>query len=315
MSEHRPPAPAPAPDQDPAPAAAPAPDPADPFPGAPQLRLDPGGHTAAIKRVAVDAAGLWLVSGSDDKTVRVWRLAAAASSGEGPGTLERTIRVPLGPGDLGKVYAVALSPDGETVAVGGWLGPSGEDFIYLFDRATGILRQRIKGLPNVVHHLAFDPTGRRLAAVLGSGEGLRLYGLATGGGPAGASAAWSEDGRDSDYGGVPTGPTSPRTGAWSPVVSTAKCGSMPRRWTARTRPRPGPSGVGSSPRSAAAAKRSNRPTASVRPAASAHSRSPSPRTAPASRWAMWTAPRWTCWTAAPWPSWAARTPPGSAMAI
>lgn len=58
----------------------------------------------------------------------------------------------------------------------------------------------IKGLPNVVLHLAFDPTGRRLAAVLGGGEGLRLYGLATGGAPAGAAVAWSEDGRDSDYG-------------------------------------------------------------------------------------------------------------------
>jgi len=201
MSEYRPPAPEAAAAA--APACDPACEPAGPFPGAPQLRLDPGGHTAMIRRTAVDAAGLWLVSGSDDKTVRVWRLAgpgAGPGEGAGAGTLERTIRVPLGPGDLGKVYAVALSPDGETVAVGGWTGPvAGTNPIYLFDRATGTLRQRIQGLPNVVFHLAFDRTARRLAAVLGDG-GLRLFALATGGGPGGAAAAWAEVGRDPDYG-------------------------------------------------------------------------------------------------------------------
>jgi len=202
MSEYRPPAPEAAAAA--APACDPAFDPAGPFPGTPQLRLDPGGHTAMINRTAVDAAGLWLVSGSHDKTVRVWRLAgpgAGPGEGAGAGTLERTIRVPLGPGDLGKVYAVALSPDGETVAVGGWTGSANglSTDIYLFDRATGTLRQRIQGLPNVVNHLAFDRTGRRLAAVLGDG-GLRLFAPATGGGPGGAPAAWVEVGRDPDYG-------------------------------------------------------------------------------------------------------------------
>ena len=52
------------------------------------------------------------MTGSDDKTVRVWSLA--------DGTLVRTIRLPAGPGNVGKVYAVAISPDGALIAAGGW---------------------------------------------------------------------------------------------------------------------------------------------------------------------------------------------------
>ena len=78
----------------------------------PVLVIDPGFHTAPICSSDVDAAGRIAVTGSDDGTVRVWSLA--------DGTLKRTIRLPRGPGHIGKVYAVAVSPDGELVAVGGW---------------------------------------------------------------------------------------------------------------------------------------------------------------------------------------------------
>ena len=46
--------------------------------GKPFLRLDTGGHTAPIYRIAVDAAGQYLVTGSFDKTARVWRVADGA---------------------------------------------------------------------------------------------------------------------------------------------------------------------------------------------------------------------------------------------
>jgi WD40 repeat protein len=63
------------------------------FPAAPQVALETGMHTDAVWRIAVDRAERLLVSGSDDKTIRVWDLAT--------GTLERTIRVPAAPGNVG----------------------------------------------------------------------------------------------------------------------------------------------------------------------------------------------------------------------
>ena len=160
--------------------AGPDPDQAQP-PTRPFPRIESGQHTAPIKRIAVDAQGRWLVTASVDKTARVWDL--------GSGALLRVLRPPIGEGDEGKLFAAAISPDGATVAVGGWTSRKGlSNSIYLFDRDSGRLRHRIGGLPNVVNHLAFSPDGSRLAAALGEG-GIRLY----------SAGDWTEVGRDPDY--------------------------------------------------------------------------------------------------------------------
>jgi dipeptidyl aminopeptidase/acylaminoacyl peptidase len=123
----------------------------------PILIVDPDMHTANSKGAAADAAGRFLVTGSEDKTVRIW----SASDGK----LLRTIRMPAGPGNSGKIYAVAMSPDGNIVAAGGWTGGDpGRESIYLFDRDTGKMTTRIAGLPDVVNGLAFSADGRYLAA-------------------------------------------------------------------------------------------------------------------------------------------------------
>jgi len=150
----------------------------------PILRLETGMHMAGISRIGVDAAGRWLVSSSKDKVLRVWSLPELK--------LVQTLRVPIGDGNEGELYSTAISPDGSLIAAGGWTGSDWDatDSIYLFNRATGALKHRISGLGDVIHHLAFSPDGRYLAASLGGGKGLSVW----------RTLDWSQVAQDSDYG-------------------------------------------------------------------------------------------------------------------
>jgi len=153
-------------------------------PGAPLLRIETGQHTAMIKALAADADGRYLVSASEDKTVRVWEVAAGALPVPGAPapqglTLRQVLRPPIGAGNEGKLFAVAISPDGATVACGGWTGwdLSGNATVYFFDRASGRLVKKLDGFPNVINALAYSRDGRRLAVALGAGKGIYLVGV------------------------------------------------------------------------------------------------------------------------------------------
>ena len=151
----------------------------------PVLAIDPGMHTAKIWAQAIDAAGRFAVTGGDDRTVRIWSIA--------DGKLLHTIWIPVGPENVGRIYAVAISPDGSTIAVGGFTETrNSEHPIYIFDRESGNLIRRIAGdLPDVTHFLTFSPDGRYLAATLGAGHGLRVFDR---------DKDWNEAFRDDHYG-------------------------------------------------------------------------------------------------------------------
>jgi WD40 repeat protein len=152
----------------------------------PILTLETGMHTGRMMRLAVDPGERFIATAAEDKTVRLWDMA-----GEGVPTLIRTLRPPMDPGMEGKLYAVAISPDGSTVASGGSTGWDweGRGCIYLFDRATGTMKKRLSGLPGRVLHIAYSPDGRFMALTMTHG-GIRMY----------AVPQYAFLGEDQDYG-------------------------------------------------------------------------------------------------------------------
>lgn len=131
----------------------------------PYLMLDTGGHMTKIQSLVFTPDGKYLLSGSDDKTVRVWDWVA--------GRTVRTIRGEVGPGDEGKVYTMAMTRDGKILATGGFLGsytgkkPREDEEahkIRLYDLNKGEIQALLRGHVNVVNAMAFSPDGKLLVS-------------------------------------------------------------------------------------------------------------------------------------------------------
>jgi WD40 repeat protein len=139
----------------------------------PVLIIDPAMHIAPAMAMAVDKSCRVAATASYDKTVRLWSLP--------DGALKATYRMPVGPDNGGKPYAVAISSDGGTLAMGGWDaaadGPADRHALYLVETATGNVR-RIGALKDVILHVAFSPDDRRVA--VSQVNGVVVYDLASG---------------------------------------------------------------------------------------------------------------------------------------
>ncbi|NJD33773.1 MAG: hypothetical protein FIA96_02875 [Betaproteobacteria bacterium] len=143
-------------------------------PTQPLLRVETGMHTTLIRRLVVDAPRSRLITCSDDKTIRVWQMPEAR--------LVATLRVPMDQAHEGQLFGLAVSPDGRTVAAGGWTGWDwdGKASVYLFDIASGELTRRIGNFPDAIHALAWSPEGKHLAVGLQGRAGLAVVRLADG---------------------------------------------------------------------------------------------------------------------------------------
>jgi hypothetical protein len=140
----------------------------------PILRIETGMHVAAIWRIGVDAQCRIAATGSDDKTVRLWSMPE--------GHLIRTQHLPIGEGHSGKIFAVAVSPEGSLVAAGGWDThyPVDQQMgVYLFDAATGTSVRRIGAFGSAIYHLVFSGDRTKLAVALGGG-GIRVLDVESG---------------------------------------------------------------------------------------------------------------------------------------
>ena len=120
------------------------------------------GHTEHVNSVAFSLDGSRVLTGSGDKTARLWDISTGAAL--------RTFT-----GQEGSVYMAGLSPDGTRILTG-----SGDNTARLWDASTGEVLRTFTSYSSAVSSVAFSPDGIHLAT--GSWDGtVRLWPYGIGG--------------------------------------------------------------------------------------------------------------------------------------
>lgn len=126
-------------------------------------------HTGNILKISADAAGKLILTGSLDKTAKLWDAES--------GRLIKTFRIPIGAGNEGIIDGNAISPDGKTVALGGQTGYEWDKSVsvYIFDVSSGAMKRRLKELPDINLDLVFSPSGEYLVVTMARDKGIRIF--------------------------------------------------------------------------------------------------------------------------------------------
>ncbi|HEX3620306.1 MAG TPA: WD40 repeat domain-containing protein, partial [Candidatus Udaeobacter sp.] len=124
-----------------------------------------GGHSYSVNSVTYSPDSQWLVSGSSDRTVKIWRR---------DGTFIRTLAIPFDINhQLFDVFSVAISPDGTLIAAGVQQTIGGNQCtsaVHIWRISDGQLVQTFTGyavgdITNTgVTSVAFSPDGQYLAS-------------------------------------------------------------------------------------------------------------------------------------------------------
>jgi len=132
------------------------------------LQINYGGHMAMIKNIIFTNNGKYLISASNDKTIRVWDIQT--------GKTIRILRGQIWGGQEGKIYTAALSPNNQLLAVGGYFK---NNVIRLIHFPTGQIKHLLKGHDNVILSLSFSHDNKLL--ISGSADGsARIWSTASG---------------------------------------------------------------------------------------------------------------------------------------
>lgn len=133
------------------------------------LKVDSKGHKGIIRDIAVTNDKEYIISASDDKTIRVWNAVT--------GKEERKILGEIGPGSIGMIYTIALSNDNKLLASAGYLNsPADTRYgrIRLYDFDSGEIVQILDSHTNVVQDVNFNEDGSFLVSS-SSDKTLKLW--------------------------------------------------------------------------------------------------------------------------------------------
>ncbi len=140
----------------------------------PWLRINAGGHTAAVEALCFTPDSTRLCSAGLDKVVQVWNLSAVTRDLRRVFLRERIIRWQVARGLRGSIYAIASSPGDGLLAIGGYgaMGSLGE--ILLVNPLDGSLVKVLEGHRQTICSLSFSADGQWLASS-DTGGATRLW--------------------------------------------------------------------------------------------------------------------------------------------